>query len=386
MKELKTAIVLFNLGGPDKPEAIRPFLFNLFNDKAIISLPQPFRSMLAWLISKKREKTAQEIYKELGGKSPIEEITRSQADELEKELSYIGDFKVFVAMRYWKPFAAEAVEQIKNYGADQIILLPLYPQFSTATSESSIDDFIKSAKKLGLNLNFQQKKWFNFKKDQKNDENKIQLKTVCCYFQDEDFILSHAKLLKQKILESGLSLNEFRILFSAHGLPQKIIDGGDPYAYQVEKTAQKVLQKLEDLLRVDGSYGGDLEGKIDAKVCYQSKVGPLKWTSPSLDQEIRRVALDGKNPIITPIAFVSEHSETLVELDIEYKELADELKIEKYIRVPALNIDGHFIRSLTKICSKLARKDEDGVFAAERQERDCPKGFKRCVNKGSCAS
>ncbi len=394
MTNQKIAVILFNLGGPDKKENIKPFLFNLFNDKAIISLPQPLRFLLAKLISTKREKTAQEIYAHLGDKSPILELTNSQADQLEKELSFIGDFKVFVAMRYAKPFARDLMPKIQDYNPDQIILLPLYPQFSTATSQSSIEDFIKEMARAKIKFNFEKifnnfnfldlLKPFNFlrkaKKIQHNPDF-VDVKTICCYFEEENFILAHAKLLMQKIIESDCEIEELRILFSAHGLPQKIIDSGDPYAFQVEISAQKITEKLQELLEKDGIFGKNLAGKIDNKVCYQSKVGPLKWTSPSLEHEIKRCALDSKNPVIVPIAFVCEHSETLVELDIEYKELADELKIQKYLRVPALNVNGHFIKSLAKLCVNAANHDEVGIFYCGNKKRICPKKFKRCLTK-----
>ncbi len=364
----KTAIVLFNLGGPDKPKSVKPFLFNLFNDPAIISLPKPFRFLLAKLISSKREKTAQEIYSNIGGKSPILEITKSQAESLEKELSYHGkDYKTFICMRYWHPMSKEVAYKLKKYNPDQIIFLPLYPQFSTATTQSSFDDLE------------------NALKNAKIDD--IPIKKVCCYFDDEEFILSHAKLIKKSLhKQKFINLKDFRILFSAHGLPQKIIDSGDPYSFQVESTAKKVMFKLYDILAKDKAFGlvgkGDEENikKIDYQICYQSKVGPLKWTTPSLSDEINRAAKDKKSPVITPIAFVSEHSETLVELDIEYREIADELGIKNYTRVPALNIDGHYIKSLAKIC-KFVEKQDQGTYRGCNKERACPDKFSKCCNK-----
>jgi protoporphyrin/coproporphyrin ferrochelatase len=362
MKNKKTAVILFNLGGPDKLESVQPFLFNLFNDKAIISLPQPFRFFLAKLISSRRVKKAQGIYSKIGGKSPLLDITLAQADKLEKELSFIGDFRVFVAMRYWKPFAKEIVEKVKNYNPQQIILLPLYPQFSSATSESSIKDFVE-----------------NFLA--KSSEAKPLIKVVCCYPDDSDFIKSHALLIKQAIDKFDKNnFSQLRFLFSAHGLPQKVIDQGDPYVFQVEKTTEKTVKKLSEILSIE-------EEKIDFRVCYQSKVGPLKWTSPSLDCEIRRAAVDKKIPVVVPISFVSDHSETLVELDIDYKEMASELGISDYIRVAALNIDSHFIQSLTKICREVAitdKKQREAVFSGIKAARICPKKMRLCFNPNDC--
>lgn len=364
----KTAIVLFNLGGPDKQNSVKPFLFNLFNDKAIISLPQPFRFLLAKFISKKREKTAQEIYAQIGGKSPIYDITKSQAESLEKELSFHGkNYKTFICMRYWHPMSKEVAKKLKKYNPDQIIFLPLYPQFSTTTTGSSFDDFARALKKVELDS--------------------VPIKKICCYFDNEEFILSHAKLIKKSLhKQKFINLKDFRILFSAHGLPQKIIDAGDPYSFQVEATAKKVMIKLYDILAKDKAFNlvgkGDEDNikKIDYQICYQSKVGPLKWTTPSLSDEINRAAKDKKSPVITPIAFVSEHSETLVELDIEYKEIADKLGIKNYARVPALNIDGHYIKALAKIC-KFAEKQEEGTYRGCNKERACPSKHNKCCNK-----
>lgn len=360
----KTAVILFNLGGPDNLKSVKPFLFNLFNDKAIISLPQPLRFFLAKLISSKREKTAQEIYSQLGGKSPIFEITSNQADALEKELSYSGNFKVFTIMRYWKPFAKDVMKQILKYNPEQIIMLPLYPQFSSATSSSSIKNFIDEFNVI--------KKKFN-----KNLKSKI----VCCYPTEENFIKSHALLIKKTLIKANNeNLDNFRFLFSAHGLPQKIINNGDPYVFQVEKTTKAVIENLADILKIEKT-------KIDCQICFQSKVGPLKWTSPSLEQELKRVAIDDKIPVIIPIAFVSEHSETLVELDIEYKEKAEKLGIKQYFRVPALNSDGHFIKSLAEICLKIDKNDDYKIFSGSNPIRICDKKMKLCFNENyECAN
>lgn len=353
----KTAVILFNLGGPDKPESVKPFLFNLFNDKAIISLPQPFRFLLAKLISSKREKTAQEIYANLGGKSPLLDLTIGQSDALEKELSFIGNFKVFTCMRYWKPFSTDIISKVASYEPDQIIALPLYPQFSSATSDSSIQDFLKV-----------------LKKHKSSFKDNLKTKVVCCYPIEKDFILSHSNLIKKSLSKHYCgNISDFRFLFSAHGLPQKVIDKGDPYVFQVQQTMTAVTKHLAQSLNI-------AEDELDAQICFQSKVGPLKWTSPSLDQELKRVALDNKIPVIIPIAFVSEHSETLVELDIEYKEKADELGIKEYVRVPALNSDGHFIKALVDICKAVDKNKEHEVFAGGCADRICPKKMKLCIN------
>lgn len=344
----KTAIVLFNLGGPDSLNAVKPFLFNLFNDKAIISLPQPLRFFLAKLISSLRAKKAKKIYEQIGGKSPLLEITNAQAHALEKELSFFGEFKVFTCMRYYHPMAKEVIKDILSYNPQEIILLPLYPQLSSSTSSSSFKNFLEVLK---------------------NYKTKINVKKICCYFDDEEFILAHAKLIKQKLaIINEEEFKDLRFLFSAHGLPQKLIDQGDPYVFQIEETTKKTIQKLKELLKIEN---------IDFKVCYQSKVGPLQWTSPSLDHEIRRAALDKKNPVIVPVSFVSDHSETLVELDIDYKKLAKDLGIKKYLRVDSLNMNWHFINSLANLCRNAANSDQK-CFAGLNAQKKCSTDRKMC--------
>ena len=342
----KTAVILFNLGGPDSLASVKGFLFNLFNDKAIISLPQPFRFLLAKFISSRRNQKAQKIYQQIGGKSPILETTISQAEALEKELSYCGNYKVFVSMRYWHPLAKETAKKIKEYNPDEIIFLPLYPQFSTTTTASSFNDFYQKLKKAKI-----------FAK----------IKYICCYPTNQRFISAHYHLIKQAIVKTkSAGFDNFRLLFSAHGLPQKIIDMGDPYCYQIKASVDEIVKELG-------------KENLDYQICYQSKVGPLKWTQPSLDFEINRASLDGVAIIIVPIAFVSDHSETLVELDIEYREIAKQKNIPFYCRVPALNISGYFIQSLVEICERTSSSDyscNGGDFG----KRICPKNFKKCIN------
>ena len=352
----KTAVILFNLGGPDKLSSVKPFLFNLFNDKAIISLPQPFRFLLAKLISSRREEKAKNIYRQINGKSPLLDITLSQSDSLERELSFHGDFKVFTIMRYWHPFSFDVIKKINEFNPDEILLLPLYPQYSSTTTASSIKDYLKNYK----NRN-------------------IPIKIVCCYPTQSEFIMSHSlQIIKTLKKIDANNLLKTRILFSAHGLPQKVIDKGDPYVFQVEKSVAEILKKLKKLLKENNL---DHLKKIDYSICYQSKVGPLKWTTPSLDQEIRRVSIDKKIPVIVPIAFVSDHSETLVELDIEFKELAEKLNIEKYYRVPSLNIDGTFIHALKNIILANIKNNDCHIFCGEAKTRICPKKSKLCPNQ-----
>lgn len=334
----KTAVVLFNLGGPDSPEAVKPFLFNLFNDKAIIGAPQPIRWLLAKLISSRRAPTATDIYADLGGRSPILPNTEAQADALAAAL---GDStRVFIAMRYWHPMTDATVQAVKAWGAERVILLPLYPQFSTTTTASSVALWQQEAARAGLN---------------------IPTETICCYPTASGWIQALADGIRATVPD----FQNFRLLFSAHGLPQQVVDKGDPYQWQVEQTAQAVINALG--------------GHTDTVVCYQSKVGPLKWLEPSTDSEIRRAGQERRPIVVIPVAFVSEHSETLVELDKEYRHLADEAGVPDYRRVPTVSADATFIQALAALVqSKVAAAPATGRIASQTGGRLCPQQFGQC--------
>ena len=313
MKE-KIGIVLFNLGGPDKLSSVKPFLFNLFNDPAIISAPFLIRYFLAKLISSKREKTAQKIYSFIGGKSPILEQTINQANMLEKKLKEEKEiYRVFISMRYWHPFMKETLKKIRAWGPDKVILLPLYPQFSSTTSGSSLSEW---------------------KKEVRYNKYKVPTKIICCYPKNKHFILSHVKEIQKTLKKiSKKNQNKIKLLFSAHGLPEKIIKRGDPYQMQIENSVDAIITNMS-------------RPELNYSICYQSKVGPLKWIGPSTESEIIKAAKKKQIIVLVPIAFVSEHSETLVELDIEYKEIAQEQGCIEYYRVPALGINKDFINAM----------------------------------------
>lgn len=340
----RIAVVLFNLGGPDSLESVKPFLFNLFNDKFIIRLPKFLRCFLAWIISTVREKKAQKIYAQMGGKSTILPETEKQALELKKYLSDIiaDEFEIFICMRHWHPMSDEVIKKIESYSPSEIILLPLYPQYSTTTTGSSIEDFVT-------------------KKDASTLKN-AKLKTICCYPIDDYFIKAHSKLLTDKLN----SEKKYRILFSAHGLPKKIIDEGDPYQWQVERTAYAIIKEI-------GGY------ELDYRITYQSRVGPLEWIGPCTEKEITAAAKDKINLIVMPIAFVSEHSETLVELDIEYKAIADKYSID-YVRLPTLSIDSLFIKSLGETVIR-ALEQENEFLASSELRKICPDNRAKCPCK-----
>lgn len=340
----KTAVVLFNLGGPDGPEAVKPFLYNLFFDPAIIGLPRPFRYLLAKLISSRRAPKAREIYDEIGGKSPILENTEAQAQALEASLSGHGQVKVFTAMRYWHPRASDVAAKVKEFDPDHIILLPLYPQYSTTTTGSSFAEWdrVARAKKIGATTS-----------------------RICCYPTQSEFIKAHVQLIRTYYNEAK-NFGAPRLLFSAHGLPEKIIKGGDPYQAQVEASTQAILKELEI-------------PNVDYVNCYQSRVGPMKWIGPSTESELLRAAAEKVPVVLIPVAFVSEHSETLVELDIEYAEMAHAQGLDHYYRVPTLSNHAHFIAALTDMCLKLS---DAGGTASDKGTRICEKNLARCACMG----
>ena len=333
---MKKAVILFNLGGPDKLESVEPFLFNLFNDPEILSIPSIFRYPLAKFISKRRAPIAKNIYKEIGNKSPILELTQEQADSLKNSLSAKGDYKCFVVMRCWHPRAVDVIKKVKEFNPEEIVLLPLYPQFSAATSGSSINEWNDLCKRENYH---------------------VKTKTICCYPTESNFIKSHANLIKKTI--QNTENKNFKLLFSAHGLPEIKIKKGDPYQWQVEETVKNIMMELKD-------------ENLDHTISYQSRVGPLKWIGPSTDDEIIKYSKEKKGIVIVPVAFVSEHSETLVELDIEYKKLAEKNGCNFYQRVPALGIEENFIKGLAKL---VLHQETRGNFVSSVM---CPNKYKKC--------
>ncbi len=316
----RLAVVLFNLGGPDRLESVEPFLFNLFSDPAIIGVPNPLRWVLAKTISKRRGPVAREIYAKIGGGSPLVPQTLAQASALERALGEDGDVRVWPCMRYWHPRSAEVAQEVKAFGAERVVLLPLYPQFSTTTTASSFAEWRTSARAAGL------------------DADEV---AICCYPVEKGYVAAMARATQRAIAEAGAK-GPVRVLFSAHGLPKRIVERGDPYPRQVEASASAIVEAM--------SVAG-----LDWGICYQSRVGPLEWIGPATDAEITRAAGQGKAIVVVPLAFVSEHSETLVELDIEYRELAEKGGAAAYVRVPTAQTDAAFIEGLAGIVREALR-------------------------------
>ena len=333
----KLAVVLFNLGGPDSPAAVRPFLFNLFRDPAIIQLPAIARYPLAALISATRNKTAQANYAIMGGRSPLLPETEAQARALEAELRGKGhEARVFIAMRYWKPFATETAEAVAAFAPDEIVLLPLYPHYSTTTTASSVAEWRRVYRGSGRS------------------------RTVCCYPTARGLQLAHVKAIRD-VWEAAGRPENLRLIFSAHGLPQKVVDAGDPYAAQIAATAQAVSILLPEF--------------EDWQVAYQSRVGRLKWLEPSTDDAIREAATEGKGVLIAPIAFVSEHVETLVELDHEYAQLATSLGITTYLRARTPGVAPSFIEALGQAVLRSMEHQGAKPFGPWL----CPSGHGKCA-------
>lgn len=336
--------MLFNLGGPDAPEAVGPFLTNLFSDPAIIALPAPLRWLAARLIAARRTPRAREIYAQMGGGSPILGHTRQQADALQGALAELDEVRCFVAMRYWHPMSDEVAAEVRDFGPDEVILLPLYPQFSTTTTASAFRDWDRAAAASGLDA---------------------PSRRICCFGQEPNYLRGLTGLVAQGLAEARSQVPgaKIRLLFSAHGLPERIVAAGDPYQWQVEKTAAAVA----------GALG---EPGLDWRICYQSRVGPLKWIGPATDGEIIRAGDDGVALVVVPVAFVSEHAETLVELDMDYRRLAEAHNVPAYIRVPALGTDAAFVDCLAALV-RTARMSKAPVNSA-MGGRKCPEALGKC--------
>lgn len=350
----RIAVVLFNLGGPDSLDAVRPFLKNLFSDPAIIGAPAPIRWMLARLISTRRAPVARKIYAQMGGRSPILPQTEAQASALKAALEAAApqhDWDIAIAMRYWHPFADAAVRHVKSFRPDRIVLVPLYPQYSTTTTGSSFADWEDAAKSAGLS---------------------VPTSRLCCYPDHAGFIDAVTDLAADGLSRvfADASGAPVRLLFSAHGLPKRVIAGGDPYQSQVEMSVAAVRAAL--------AHRG-LLADVDLVTCYQSRVGPLEWIGPATDAEIRRAGAAGAAIVVVPIAFVSEHSETLVELDIEYRHLATAAGARAYVRVPAVATTRAFIAGLSQLVQRCAAGN--GTMSGAKagpQTRICPPACTGC--------
>ena len=326
-------VILFQLGGPDSPEAIEPFLYNLFSDPEIIDFPlaKIGRPALAKLISKGRARKVRAHYADIGGASPIRKLTEQQAVTLEEELRKRIDARVFVAMRYWHPMTDDAIERARRAGCDELVLLPLYPQYSSTTTGSSLNEWERRCRSLAF------------------ERPSHLIREFYGFSPYLDSLVEHIKRTFRKFDNP----ENVHLVFSAHSVPVSVIDGGDPYRSQIEDTVRLVMDR--------GGWPNT------ATTCYQSKVGNRKWLQPSLHETISRLGECGaESVLVVPIAFVSDHVETLAEIDIEAREEASEHGIRQFEMMPGLNDSPRFIGALAALVFQaMGVDDEDLLVQAE---------------------
>jgi|SRR6478672_3542402 len=315
----RVGVLLLNLGGPDELDDVGPFLFNLFSDPEIIRIPFPiFQKPLAWFIATMRTKTSKANYQQIGGGSPLRQITEAQAQALETQLQQKGqEAKAYIGMRYWYPFTEEAIASIKRDHIEHLVILPLYPQFSISTSGSSF----RLLERLWL---------------EDPALKKIEYTLIPSWYQQPGYLQAMAQLITQE-LDKFPNPSQVHIFFSAHGVPLSYVEeAGDPYQKEIEECTELIIKALNR----PNPY----------TLAYQSRVGPVEWLKPYTEEAIPELGAQGvENLLVVPISFVSEHIETLQEIDIEYRELAEESGIHHFRRVPALDTHPTFINALADL-------------------------------------
>ncbi|WP_448267350.1 ferrochelatase [Nostoc sp. DSM 114159] len=315
----RVGVLLLNLGGPDKLEDVGPFLYNLFSDPEIIRLPfRWLQKPLAWFIATRRTRTSQENYKQIGGGSPLRRITEAQGEALKEQLNSLGqEVNIYVGMRYWHPYTEEAIAQITQDRVEHLVILPLYPQFSISTSGSS--------------FRLLDKLW---REDPKLQP--IDYTVIPSWYKQPGYLQAMAQLIAQE-LEQFPNPDEVHIFFSAHGVPKSYVEeAGDPYQVEIEECTALIMQTLN---RPNAHT-----------LAYQSRVGPVEWLQPYTEDALKELGAQGvKDLVVVPISFVSEHIETLQEIDIEYREVAEESGIHNFRRVPAPNTHPVFINALAEL-------------------------------------
>ncbi|MCL6752383.1 ferrochelatase [Nostoc sp. CCCryo 231-06] len=315
----RVGVLLLNLGGPDKLEDVGPFLYNLFSDPEIIRLPfRWLQKPLAWFIATRRTTTSQANYKQIGGGSPLRRITEAQGQALKEQLGYLGqEAKIYVGMRYWHPYTEEAIAQITQDNIEHLVILPLYPQFSISTSGSS--------------FRLLEKLWQEDPKLQP-----IDYTVIPSWYKEPGYLQAMAELVAQELGQFP-NPDEVHIFFSAHGVPKSYVEeAGDPYQQEIEECTALIMQTLN---RPNAHT-----------LAYQSRVGPVEWLQPYTEDALKELGAQGvKDLVVVPISFVSEHIETLQEIDIEYREVAEKSGIHNFRRVPAPNTNPVFINALADL-------------------------------------
>lgn len=309
MQENKKALVLLNMGGARNKAELKMFLTNMFNDKNILTIKNPLiRKMIAYFIVTRRLDSAWENYEHIGNASPINPLTEKLVEKCNEK---IEEFKTYQVMRYTPPFAQDVIKQMLDDGINEIVLLPLYPQYSTTTTKSSVEDFIDYLPyTFGKNIRY-----------------------IETFYKNDKF----NECIINEIISNVEEPSEYNLIFSAHGLPQKIVDAGDPYEIQMNEHVKILSEKLK-------------EKNINFKsinLAYQSKVGPLKWLDPSLEDMLKN--FKEQKVIIYPIAFIVDNSETDFELDIEYREIAHEMGINEYKVCRCVNDSDEFVEAIKDI-------------------------------------
>ncbi len=308
---MNKAVILLNMGAPNNLDEVELFLKNMFNDENIITVKNRLlRKFIAFMIVASRKKVAKENYKQIGGKSPLLENTERLIKKLQEKDS---STYITYAMRYTPPFSKDVIAKLKQKDIKEIFLLPLYPQYSTTTTKSSIEDFISEANKASL---------------------KAKITFTQRFYKEKEFNLVIISQIKKEI--EGLDISKIDLIFSAHSLPQKIVDRGDSYQKEIEEH----VQILSDMLKEKGIIFNNIH------LAYQSKLGPVEWLSPSLEEKLKEI--ENKNVIIYPLSFILDNSETEFELSLEYKEVADKLGYKDYFVSSCINSDIEFIKGFTK--------------------------------------
>lgn len=329
----KTAVILLSDGLPDKIDAIHPFLFNFFNDVNITNIVQPLRFFLAKLKAYQKTASITALLTQIESRKTLSDSLLAQANALERELSYYGDFKVIVSTKYAVPSMKDACREIDKYDPDQVILLPLYPQFSAINAGSSIESFYT---KMGC--------------DRGVDAKKRLVKFTNCYPQVNGFITSHSLLIQKTIQKHLSDIENLTFLFVAPGIPKRLINQGDPYLSQIEMTVKAVMENLETALKL-------AQGQLDYHICFQPKMALIEFMKPTLEQKMKRAILQEKKPVIIPIASNFDSIETKLDLDIKYRDVARKFGLTDYLLVPNPNYDGHFIKALVEICQEIDASD-----------------------------
>lgn len=357
--DVNVGVLMLNLGGPEKTDDVEGFLYNLFADPDIIRLPKPLaplQSLIALIISKRRAPKSIAAYESIGGGSPILKYSNQQAKLVQESIydRYGLSVKTYIGMRYWYPFTEEALEQIQKDGINALVIIPLYPQFSISTSGSSLrvlqEEFTKNLQQWG-------------------DANKFTHTVVPQWYDRPGYALAMANLIQEQLdtftsselqeaTDSNADIPTKHILFSAHGVPQSYIEAGDPYQRQIQKCVEGISNVL---IPSDKSKNTD----VQIHLSYQSRVGPIEWLRPYTDDVLPELGQKGvKNLVVVPISFVSEHIETLEEIDIEYRELAEESGVTNWRRCPALNTDETFITDMADMVMEALNEPSQSVTEA----------------------